>query len=201
MTPVSSIVAHWGPTYHSKPSTLWLLTWSCSRCDVDSLIAVNRDSLVGVIVWVICEHLQYRKKRLFLAQEWKYKIVFQPLPRTRITHRVSPGLKQSQFPCSEKEMNRDEELTGRFEEEEEQVRVKQEYLHWFILTVGAEVYCGAVFELNHDEILPGITLRWSHTYRQVKVVNKSVFQDKDVYTCSCCWKTLIFTFILALLNG
>ncbi len=45
----------------------------------------------------------------------------------------------------------------------DKTRVKWEHVHGFVLAVGTQVDCWAVFELSHNESLPGITLWWSHT--------------------------------------
>lgn len=82
---------------------LWHLTWSCSRCDVDRVVAVQWDSLIGVVIWVICEHLQEKSKGQLLAAQQKLSVItFGLLWTTWRTHRVSSGLQQSQFPRSEK---------------------------------------------------------------------------------------------------
>lgn len=36
-------------------------TWSCSRCDVDCVISVDGNRLVGLVVRVVREHLQMEK--------------------------------------------------------------------------------------------------------------------------------------------
>lgn len=38
-------------------------TWSRPGGDVDSVIAADGDGLIGVIIRVVCEHLQYRKEK------------------------------------------------------------------------------------------------------------------------------------------
>lgn len=68
-------------------------------------MAVDGDSLVGVIIRVVREHLQ--EENVSFSTEVgniakSEQLVFQLFYRTRITHRVSPGLEQSQFPRSVK---------------------------------------------------------------------------------------------------
>lgn len=86
-------------------------TWSCSRCDVDCVISVDLNRLVGLVVRVVREHLQKEKHRFFISRRREHREwMFQLWQRTRITHRVPPGLQQSQFPRSDRDMNRNEEL-------------------------------------------------------------------------------------------
>lgn len=95
-------------------------------------------------------------------------MVFQLWHRTWITHRVPPGLQQSQFPGSETDVNSNEDW---WVVVKRPVRVQRGYLHGFILTVGTQVDRWAVSELDHDAILSGVALRWSHVCStQVKEV-------------------------------
>lgn len=155
---------------------LWYLTWSCSRCYVDGVAAIEGDSLVGVIIWVICEHLQWKKQSTTFSSvvetlSESLLIVFKLFTESM---KHSPGFFWSAAESVStlwKINKQDWETEGRLWSKSENNEAKREYLHWFVFTVCAQVECWAVHEVNHDEILPGIALWWSHTWSKIKGVN------------------------------
>ena len=140
-------------------------TWSCSRCDVDCMVSVDGDFLVGVIVGIVCEHLQRENTALspeveiaVRVKSWRFSSDREHGSLTGfllVSSRVSfhalrktwTGVKRWWMVV--KKGGRANKTGG-----------KSEYLHGLILAVGAQVDWWAVSELDHDAILPRIILRW-----------------------------------------
>lgn len=129
------------------------------------MVSVDGDFLVGVIVGIVCEHLERENTALSPEVETAVRVKSWRLSSDRehgsltgfllVSSRVSfhalrktwTGVKRWWMVV--KKGGRADETGG-----------KSEYLHGLILAVGAQVDWWAVSELDHDAILPRIILRW-----------------------------------------
>lgn len=152
-------------------------TWSCSRCDVDCVISVDLNRLVGLVVRVVREHLQKEKHRFYITEARTQRVNVSAL--TENTDH-SPG--SSWSPA--------ESVSTLWQGHEQEWRTDgrvndggwsdEEYLHGLVLTVGTQVDHWAVSQQDHDAILSGIILRRSHicTAPTIQVLSSELCQSE-----------------------
>lgn len=145
-----------------SPNRACWRTWSDARCDVDRLIPAHGNCLVGVIVWVIGEHLAEFKVQVGAqkhleatadAEGWKWLTGF-----LRVSSRVS-------FQALGEGTGVEIVMQGFWLGDEQSWLVKSDgpvHLHGLVLAVGTQVKCRAVSEQDDDAVFPGIVLRWCH---------------------------------------